>query len=168
MIGLGVKDIFSRPLRAVLAITSLFLTVFIATTAIGAQTTASQLAKSRVYFNGTSADMKVTRNFVPESAIQEQILDSPDVTGFYEELLLYGQAPGHGDQPIFVRLLSGDYKDFDFSIKEGRMISAPGEAVLGYAVLDIMGVQVGDRVDFLVEGSPLKLTIVAESSKTLT
>jgi putative ABC transport system permease protein len=160
IIVLGVKDIFSRPLRAVLAITSLFLTVFIAITAIGAQTTASYLAENRVYFNGTSADLKVTRNFVPAAIIQEEILTNPEVVDSYQELVLYGNAPGHSDQPIALRLLDGNYKDFFFDIKEGRMIAAPGEAVFGYAVLDLIDAQVGDTVEILVEGSPMKLTIV--------
>jgi putative ABC transport system permease protein len=160
VIVLGVKDIFSRPLRAILAITSLFLTVFIAITAIGAQTSAAHLADNRVYFNGTSADLKVTRNFVSAARIQEEILTNPEVIDSYQELVLYGNAPGHSDQPIALRLLDGNYKDFFFDIKEGRMIVAPGEAVFGYAVLDLIDGQVGDTVEILVEGSPMNLTIV--------
>jgi putative ABC transport system permease protein len=162
---LGIKDTFSRPLRAVLAITSLLLTVLVAMTAVGAQNTADHLAKNRVYFNGTSADMKVARNFVPHAIIEDEILDQPEVIDSYEELLLFGQAPGHSDQPLAIRLLQGNYHNFDFQIKEGRMITAPGEAVMGYAVFDIMDVQIGDTVEIQVNGEPVQVTIVGRHTE---
>ena len=87
-------------------------------------------------------------------------LSHPQVVDFYEELLVYGQAPGHGDQPIAVRLLQGDYPYFDFQIKAGRMIAGPGEAVMGYAVFELLEVQLGDTVEILVEGEPIRLTVV--------
>ena len=162
---LGIKDTFSRPLRSVLAITSLLLTVLVAMTAVGAQNTADHLAKNRVYFNGTSADMKVVRNFVPHAIIKDEILDHPEVVDSYEELFLFGQAPGHSDQPLAVRLLQGNYHNFDFQIKEGRMIAAPGEAVMGYAVFDLMDVQIGDTVEILVNGDPVQVTIVGRHTE---
>ncbi|MGB2897542.1 MAG: FtsX-like permease family protein [Anaerolineales bacterium] len=165
VVRLGVKDTFSRPLRAVLAISSLFLTVLVAITAVGALTTTEYLANNRVYFNGTSADMKVIRNFVLPSIIEDEILGSPEVADYYEEILLFGQASGHSDQPIAVRILKGNYKNFDFHIKEGRMISAPGEAVMGYAVFDMLEVQVGDTIEILIDGYPIKLAIVGRHTE---
>jgi putative ABC transport system permease protein len=163
VVVLGVKDTFSRPLRAVLAITSLVLTVLIAITAVGAQTTTEYLSNNRVYSNGTSADMKVERNFLPHTMIQSDIVGHPEVTNSYEEFPAWGQAPGHSDQPITYRMLSGDYQDFDFQLKEGRLFSAPGEAVVGYAILDMLDVEVGDTVDLIVEGRPIELTIVGRT-----
>jgi putative ABC transport system permease protein len=160
VVVLGIKDIFSKPLRATLAIASLFLTVLVAITAVGAQATTRDLSVNRVYFNSTSADMKVERNFVPQQAIQEKILSNSNITDHYEEVMVWGQAPGHSEQPLAIRLLDGDYQDFDFQIKEGRMIAAPGEAVMGYAVLNLIDAQVGDRVEIQMEGTPVKLTIV--------
>jgi putative ABC transport system permease protein len=162
---LSIKDTFTRPLRTVLAIASLCLTVMVAITAVGAQATVDDLARNRVYFNGTSADMKVMRNFVPESIIRAEILSSRSVAGSYEELLLWGQFAGHSDQPIAVRFLDGDYVDFDFPVKEGRMIAGPGEAVMGYAVLSLIGAQVGDTVELSVEGAPVELTIVGRHTE---
>jgi putative ABC transport system permease protein len=162
---MGIKDTFSRPLRAVLAISSLLLTVLVAMTAVGAQTTADFLANNRVYFNGTSADMKVMRNFVPESIIEEQILSNAQVTDYYEETTMWGQAPGYSEQPLAVRFLRGNYHSYDFQIKEGRMISAPGEAVMGYAVLNLIGAKVGDTVEIQADGNPLTLHIVGRHTE---
>jgi putative ABC transport system permease protein len=165
VVVLGVKDTFTRPLRAILAIASLLLTVLVAIIAVNAQTTADHLAKNRVYFHGTSADMKVMRNFVPQEIIQEEILDHPNVSAHYQELFSWGNAPDHSEQPLAVRLLSGAYQDFDFQLKEGRMIAGPGEAVMGYAVLDLIDASVGDTVEIFVEGNPLELTIVGRHTE---
>ncbi len=160
VVVLGVKDTFSRPSRSALTLAGLVVTVVIAITSISAVGTGDLLSKSRVYFNGTSADMKVERNFVSLEDIQSEILDDPQVAGYYEELMLYGFAPGKSDTPIFYRLLSGDYEEFDFQIQEGRMIEAPGEAVVGHAILTLLDAEVGDTVSLLVEGSPVEVTLV--------
>ena len=167
VIVLGVKDTFSRPLRAVLAIASLLLTVLVAMTAIGAQTTTDHLARNRFYFNGTTADLRLVRNFVSQEMISAEILSRPEVVDYYEELIVYGQAPGHGDQPIMVRLLQGNYSTFGFQIKAGRMIAAPGEAVMGYAVFEMLDVQIGDSIEILVEGEPIRLTLVGRHAENL-
>lgn len=163
VIVLGVKDTFSRPLRAALAISSLLLTVLIAITAVGAQGTTNYLAGNRYYFNGTTADMKIARNFVPHAIIADGILSSPEVVDYYEEAFLYGQVPGHGDQPLAVRLLQGNYRNFDFPMNEGRMIAEPGEAVMGYAVFELMDAHIGDTVEILVDGEPMQVTIVGRN-----
>ncbi|OGO17368.1 MAG: hypothetical protein A2Z14_11925 [Chloroflexi bacterium RBG_16_48_8] len=160
VVSLGVKDTFSKPLRAAMSITGMVLTIVIVITSIEAQSTSKELAKNRVYDQGTSADMKVVRNFVPEEVIRNEILNHPDVTRFYTELPLFGQTPDYSEQPILFRLLSGAYQDFNFQLKEGRMIKAPGEAVVGYAVLDLLDAKIGNQVEFIIEGTLVELTIV--------
>jgi len=160
IVVLGVKDTFSRPLRAVLAITGLALTILVAIISVGAKNTAEELANNRVYFNGTSADMKIERNFIPPELVQSEILAHPQVMEYYDEIALWGTAPGQSEQPIHYRMLNGSYQNFDFQIKEGRMFAAPDEAVVGYAVLDLLDAQIGDTLDFFVDGEALRLTIV--------
>ena len=73
----GRQGYFFEAVRAVLAIASLLLTVLVGITAIGAQTTTAQLARNRFYFNGTTADMKVVRNFLPQDTIEDGISIPP-------------------------------------------------------------------------------------------
>jgi putative ABC transport system permease protein len=166
VVALGIKDIFSKPLRAVMSISGMVLTIVIVITSIEAQSTSQELADNRVYNYGTSADMKIARNFVPEHIIRDEILNHQQVVGSYAELQLYGQTPGHSDQPLLIRLLSGDYQDFDFQLKEGRIVNSPGEAVLGYAVLDLIEAKIGDSVEFIVEGTPIELKIVGRTMES--
>jgi putative ABC transport system permease protein len=167
VVVLGVKDTFSRPVRTFLAIASLILTIMVAITAVSAQATTNDLARDRYYFNGTSADLRVERNFVPYEILDKEVSSGPEVMSDYEELLLYAQVPDHSDQPVAVRFLEGDYADFDFHLKEGRMIAAPGEAVMGYAVFKLLDKKIGDRIDILVEGKPMQLTIVGRHMENL-
>ena len=163
IVALGIKDLFSNPLRAVMSITGMVLTIVILVTSIEAHSTSRELAENRVYNYGTSADMKITRNFVPVELMESEILDHAEVSGTYTELPLYGQAPGFSEQPILFRLIGGDYQDFDFHLREGRMIEAPGEAVVGYAVLELLDANIGDREKFVIEGTPVELTIVGRT-----
>jgi putative ABC transport system permease protein len=139
----------------------------VAMTAVGALGTTDHLAKDRFYFNGTTADVRINRNFIPPEQIENSILNHPEVVDDYQELLLYGQAPGQGDQPLALRLLAGDYQRFDFPIKEGRMIAAPGEAVMGYAVFELLKVEIGEAVEILVDGQPVEVTIVGRHLENL-
>lgn len=104
--------------------------------------------------------MKVIRNFVPDELIRDEILNNPQVAGYYEVLTLFGQSPSHSEQPILFRLLNGAYPDFDFQLKEGRMIEAPDEAMVGFAVMDMLGIQIGDTANFIIEGTPTVFRIV--------
>jgi putative ABC transport system permease protein len=167
VVTLGIKDTFTRPLRAFMAIASLLLTTVVVITAINAQATVNDLSVDRFYFNGTTANMKVMRNFVPAELIRAEILSNPQVVDYYEEFLLYGQAPGHMDQPIAIRMIEGDYKKFDFPLKEGRMIAKPGEAVMGYAVFDILDKELGDHMTVFINGEPIELIIVGRHIENL-
>ena len=47
------------------------------------------------------------------------------------------------------------------------MIAAPGEAVMGYAVFEMLDVQIGDTIEILVEGEPIQLTLVGRHAENL-
>lgn len=160
VIVLGVKDTFSRPLRANMAILGLAMTSTIAIMAVQANSTGNDLSHNKVYFNGSSAQVRIERNFIPDEVIQTEILGAPQVEQSYSELGLFGLSPDQTDQPIFFRFLGDGYQDFDFQLKEGRMFETPGEAIVVYGVLDTIGAEIGDTVDLVVDGAPIQLTIV--------
>ncbi|MEW5987661.1 MAG: FtsX-like permease family protein [Chloroflexota bacterium] len=160
VIILGLKDVFSRPLRTTLTIVGLLVTVVVATFTVGAQATITTLGENRTYFQGTPADLRLTRNFVPDSLVRQKLADTDQVTRYYTQLGLFGRAEGHSDSPIFIRALADDYQNFDFGVVAGRMFNAPGEAVMGAGLLNLLNLAIGDEVTLLVDGRPLTLTIV--------
>ncbi|MGD8604492.1 MAG: FtsX-like permease family protein [Anaerolineales bacterium] len=160
VIVLGVKDTFSRPLRSNMAILGIAMTSIIAIMAVQANATASELSRDKVYFNGTSAQARIRRHFVPHTTIETEILDSPSVESSYGELSLFGTSPENIDQPIFFRFITEGYQTFDFQLKEGRMFENPGEAIAVYGALETLNAQIGDIVEVIVDGAPVQLTIV--------
>jgi putative ABC transport system permease protein len=157
---LGVKDTFSRPLRTNMAILGLAMTSIIAIMAVQANATASELSKNKVYFNGTSAEVRVRRHFVPHPTIQDEIIESDAVQAWYGELSVFGTSPENIDQPIFFRFVTDGYQAFDFQLKEGRMFENPGEAIAVYGALESLEAEIGDTVNLIVDGAPVQLTIV--------
>ena len=165
VVMLGVKDTFAKPLRTILTIAALVLSVVIAVTSVSGQATAGYLGQSRMYTFGTTADIKVARNFIPHHMVEDAILTHPEVQEYYEENGLYGRVFYFSDQPIFFRVLGGNYSNFDFQLKEGRMLAEPGEAVVGFAVLELLNAHIGDTVEMSVEGKPVRLKIVGRHTE---
>jgi putative ABC transport system permease protein len=160
VIVLGVKDVFARPLRTAVTIIGLLLAVQVATFAVGARATLANLAENRVYFQGTPADMRLARHFVLDEDVRALLAEQAEVTGYYSELLFYGWAGDHTDTPIVGRALGDAYASFDFFIQEGRLFSAPGEAVAAAGLMQMLGAEIGDEVTLIIGGRPLVVTIV--------
>jgi putative ABC transport system permease protein len=57
-------------------------------------------------------------------------------------------------------VLGGDVADSGFQVKSGRMIAAPGEAIVGYGLLKELGLEVGDRLPLDISGKRLDLLLV--------
>jgi putative ABC transport system permease protein len=57
-------------------------------------------------------------------------------------------------------VLDGDLAAYEHSVAAGRMFSAPGEAVVGQALLDLSGKEIGDQLRIFTDQGPLDLTIV--------
>jgi putative ABC transport system permease protein len=160
VIVLGVKDVFARPLRTAITIIGLLLTIQVAIFAVGARTTLAKLGENRVYFQGTPADVRLARHFVPDDAVRTLLAGQEEVTGYYSELIFYGWAANHTDTPIVGRAIGDAYDSFDFFIQEGRMFNTPAEAVAGAGLMQMLDAQIGDEVTLLIGGRPLVVTIV--------
>ncbi|MBI4304924.1 MAG: FtsX-like permease family protein [Chloroflexi bacterium] len=156
---LGVKDVFTRPLRATLTILGLLVTVVVAVFTAGAQSTIERLGENPMYYQGTPADVLVDRGFAPDEQARSMLSRRPEIEGYYTELDIYGRTEG-GTDPFLHRVLDGDYRKFDFRIQEGRMIEAPDEAVVGYGLLALVDKKAGDDLSLTVDGKPLALKIV--------
>ena len=61
---------------------------------------------------------------------------------------------------MHVRVLGGDPAAADYSIGEGRMANAPGEAVVGYGLVDEDGVRIGDALTLQLGGRAVAVTVV--------
>lgn len=157
---LGVKDTTARPVRTILTVIALVLSISVAIIAVGSDSAIRAMASNSVYSQGTPADMMVDRNFVDESIARADITGQDGVKAFYSEVLTFGWSGGFLENPVQIRALADDYASFDFKVREGRMIENEGEAVAGFGLLNLVDAKVGDVINLTVEGQPLRVKVV--------
>jgi putative ABC transport system permease protein len=61
---------------------------------------------------------------------------------------------------VWARALGGDYERRPYAVRDGRMLTGPGEAIVGRGLLDALHLEVGDRLPLEAEGARLDLRIV--------
>ena len=155
---LGVKDVFARPLRAGLTVAALALTVVTVTFTMGMEATVEDVIAHPERW-GDPYDLVVGSPVLPATDLERILAAHPAVEGSFTrkevEAMVAGQATA-----IDTYALGGSPERWRYTIPEGRMFAAPGEAVVGQGLLDLLGLEVGDPLRLRVDGKPLDLTIV--------
>jgi putative ABC transport system permease protein len=163
VIVLGVKDAFARPLRAILTTFGLSLTVLMVVFTLCVKNTAQSFLTDPA-MRGMTWDVYVVRGNLSDAETQK-ILELPEIqpylSAYYMEFWTEAKIVGSSDS-IGTRALSGAYDQFDIVTPQGRMFSAPNEAVVGIGLLNKLNLKVGDELHFLVDGKPLDLHIVGQ------
>ena len=152
----GIKNAFARPFRTTFTIATLTLSVLAGVIAIGMNATIDA-ATTDPARTGDPWDVIASPQEM-ESAELEGVLDAtPEVASWYSvaERRLVDDS---GE--ITARALDGDLASTSFKIGDGRMLTRPTEAVVGYALLDRLGVEVGDQATVTLSGVPLTFTVV--------
>jgi putative ABC transport system permease protein len=157
---LGIKDAFARPLRAWVTVAALSLTVVCVVLALSVEATLQRLLDDPTMTGGALA-MAVDRGDVPDATAQQILSARPEVL----EVLTVAEIEGIavvGGWPVEVatRAVGDNYAKFRLRVVEGRQFAAPGEAIAGQGLLDLLGVRVGDTVQLSVDGGTLTLRIV--------
>lgn len=155
---IGIKDAFARPLRALLTIGGLALTVLTVTFTLGMETSIQVFSRDPA-LRGIPYDMSVTRGYLPDAEARRILEGHPEVSAYYNLTWAYAQVAGQTGS-INTYALSGAYDQFRIIIPEGRMFAAPGEALVGQGLLDRFGLKVGDELHLTMNGKPLDLRIV--------
>ncbi len=150
---LGLKDTFARPARAWLTIGALVLTVVIMVVAVaGTYTIKNLIAWATPY------DMIVQRGFSPATATKKMLEERPEIDAFYSEARVGTKAAGQATS--FQSLaLGGAYAQF-VHLTAGRLFAGRDEAVVTQALLDRLGLRLGDELHLTMKGLPLDLRVV--------
>ncbi len=156
---LGVKDAFSRPLRATLTVISLTLTIMTVVFTLNMESSIQKYEQNPALL-GLHYDLFAARGFVSNDEAQRIFNENQDVSAFYGMRFVSTKAADSSvTRQIQTRALSGDLAKFDI-VQEGRMFSAPGEAIVGQGLLDMLNLKIGDPLKLKVEDQDLNLTIV--------
>jgi len=155
---LGLKDAFARPLRAWVTVAALVLTVVTLTFSLGLEATVSDLLRRPERW-GMPFNLLVEHGGLTSVEVERLLAGQPEV-----EAIVGGRevaARPTGSAPtVDAYAVAGDVGVYEASVREGRLFAAPGEAVAGKALLDELGLSVGETLRLHLDGVPADLRIV--------
>jgi putative ABC transport system permease protein len=158
-LGVGLREIFSQPLRAALTAVGLCMAVVTIVSALTLQATFWAILSDPAQL-GFDGDLFLRRSkYISEGDVRQLIGAQPEVSAYYVERWRSFQFPGENNY-YHARFREGDIEAFRFPIVEGRMFQKHGEAVVGYGLVNRRGIRVGDRIDILIADQPFSLQVV--------
>ncbi|MEZ4523784.1 MAG: FtsX-like permease family protein [Thermomicrobiales bacterium] len=161
VVVMGVKDAFARPMRAGLTVAALTITVLTVTFGLSMEATARKILDEPA-MNGNPFDISVEPGELSEAETREILEANDAVAGLHTRGTIRMQVTSADDGVVSfsARVLGGDYQGFPYAISTGRMIAAPGEAVAGIGLFNLLGLDVGDDLNVTVDGRAVPLHIV--------
>ena len=159
----GLKDAFARPLRSFLAATSIVLAIVAVLMTLGLSRTV-KVVTSRPALTGDPWDVSIepTRP-VDQTRMMAAITTTPGVARAFFEAQSRRVIDG---QVHLVRAVGGPPSAARYVVREGRRMTAGGEAMAGYGLLQRLGKHVGDSVTVEIEDRKVPLTIVGRYAET--
>jgi putative ABC transport system permease protein len=160
--AIGLKDAGARPLRAWLNIATLAVTVVALVATLSLDRTVNRIADDPA-LAGDPQGLFVD----PQEVAPERVAAGLDrLPGVESRFTATERQMAFGAQTFQVRVLDGDLARTGYVIRDGRMVSGPGDAVIGYGLQDRLGVEVGDRLPLTLAGKRLDLRIVGRYAET--
>ena len=136
----GVRTFSARPFRSATAVAASVVAVAAAIVSLSINQSMDHLLANPT-LSGDPWDVAFTpAEGVPSDDVAQRLDELPQVARWYTEV--DDTASWNGGR-VHVRVLGGDPAAADYSIGEGRMANAPGEAVVGYGLVDEDGVLIG-------------------------
>ena len=156
---LGVKDAFASRSRAAMTIASLALTMATVVFALGAEATYRRVIHDSA-LRAKPYELLVSPSDVSTPRMRALIAgQGSKIAGTATVAGTTASVPGH-TVDIWARALGGAYERRPYAIRDGRMLTGPGEAIVGRGLLDALGLHVGDRLPLTVGGTDVNLRIV--------
>jgi putative ABC transport system permease protein len=153
---LGTREALARPARSLLAGLAVFVAVVAVVVAVGF-IEAIDVVVADPARAGEPWDVSVHLGDTQPAAAEATLVDTPGVGH------LLGQTDRDasiGDVAVLAQALSGDVAGAGYVLGEGRPIERPGEAMVGYGLVEDFDLRVGDRFTFEASGAPVEVEIV--------
>jgi putative ABC transport system permease protein len=159
VVVLGVKDAFARPWRAFFAISSLMLTIGLATVGLAGEATFRSYIERPATSGQLPSSLTVRRGLVSHAETMRILRDQPEITRVYAVVPVEVQSVDDPGLPITTRAVESDALP-ELLMMEGRAFQGPDEAIVAQGVLDRLHLQVGDELRLSSRGRPLSVRIV--------
>jgi putative ABC transport system permease protein len=155
-ISAGAQDVTARPVRTVLAVAALAVGLAAVIVSVGFASSISDAMDDTARV-GDPWDVVV----IPIAATPDQVEAAIDGSAATDTWYAQTDRRGTlGDTEFLVRAISGPPGGARFELGAGRMPAATDEAVAGYGLTELLGIDVGDELTFDAGGQPLTVTIV--------
>jgi len=158
---LGVRDALTRRLPAALTVTGVAIPMAMITIALACWSTIGSFTSDPGRI-GLAASLTVSPAGLSVKQAAQLIAADRQVSASYPgaqfDTLL------QGDNGTFVaRAMGTSQHPYPFTVVQGRLFSAPDEAVAGQGFLDLMHIGVGSWIDPTIDGAPVGLHIVGRT-----
>jgi len=152
----GVRDAVGRRSRSALTALAMALAVVAVLTTVATQRTIDRTFGEPTLL-GDPEEVRVYPLATTPAEVAAALDAEAGVTSWFTET---EQDLALGEEPFLGLALGGDLAASGFDVREGRMLTGPGEAIVGWGLLDRFGLDVGDEVTVTAEGRPVRLTVV--------
>jgi putative ABC transport system permease protein len=159
----GLRDAFARPTRSAATVAAIAVAIVAVVVSLGFNRTVNR-AFADPQYTGHPYDITVIpRSPTAASAIVDTLNHDPNVEHWFtttERHAVIGQAQ------YLTRALGGDIANSGYLVQEGRLPTAPDEAISGYGFMTAVGKSVGDTIDLTIGGKPAHFRLVGWYSET--
>lgn len=159
----GLKDTTSRPLRTVLAVSSILLAIVALVVTLGLNRTVSHVS-ARSELTGDPWDVSIARHDTSPARIEAVLGSAAGVAAWSFDSEDRRVIDGGG--VALVRAVGGDPSSAGYVVQQGRSMRAAGEAMAGYGFLQRFGKRIGSVVGVDLNGTPIEVTIVGRYAET--
>ena len=152
---LGLKDAFSRPIRAGLTIAALTGAVILATFTLGMEKTLRDIIDDPTLTGGSPYEVALFRGYGPDAMTDGEVRDliesHPDVRRHLSTRWLLGYVAG-GSDAVYLGAMEGGDTEPALLVTKGRLFAAPDELIVSRKMATGIGLEVGDEVTYVIDG----------------
>ena len=151
VIAMGIKDIFSRPLRGTLTVAALTGTVVLGMFTVGMDATLRDITEDPRLAGAAGYEVTIKRGPDPtlsDIEVRELIESRSEVDTYrpQRQFLVNFEGADGGEDVFGAGAIEGDPAPLSPSLTGGRLFSGPGEAIISRELAELAGTNVGDRI----------------------
>ncbi len=155
VLALGLKDAFSRPIRAALTITALTGAVILASFTLGMEKTLRDIIDDPTMTGGSPYEVGLFRGYGPDAMTDAEVSDliesHPDVKENLSMRWLLGTVVGDSGA-VYLGAMDGGETEPAVHVDEGRLFAAADEVIVSRKMATGIGLEVGDEVTYIIHG----------------
>ncbi len=158
-VRMGFKDAVTRPWRSARTVAALSLGVIALFFSLGMENTIQKAIDNPGVIGLAPYDFLIRALDAPQGDLRRLMEGRPEIQEVID--VAQGQAAAAGSRNLFTYLATGGNPAvLHFAIRQGRIYSGLGEAIISHALADELNLRLNDDVSLNIDGSQLSVNIV--------